>query len=243
MRAGPAIALALMLADATGASAQDGAIRFGLTGDYPPYAQRLPDGSFEGADVVTARAVAKRLGKRAIFVPTSWQTLSRDFIAGRFDVVIGGLTITPERAAIGTYSFALVDDGKRPLARCADRHAYASLRAIERPGVRVQINTGQTIGALAKQWFSKANVTINPDDADLPQALLDGRADVWITDGVVVDHMARRYAGRLCATTRKPFTHQEKAWLIRRDAGLVAAVNAALRREKAGWERALRAVP
>lgn len=243
MRAALPISLSLVLAASTAASAQEDAIRFGLTGDYPPYAQRLSNGSFEGADVATARAVAKRLGKRAIFVPTSWQTLSSDFIAGRFDVAIGGLTITPERAAIGTYSFALLDDGKRPLARCAGRRAYASLRAIDRPGVRVQINTGPAIGVLAKQWFSKASVTVNPDDADLPQALLEWRTDVWITDGIVVDHMARRYAGRLCATTRKPFTHQEKAWLIRRDAKLVAAVNGALRQEKAGWERALNAVP
>lgn len=249
VRSGPALTglmlggLALAMFVPAAALAQQDVIRFGLTGDYPPYAQRLADGTFTGADVVTARAVAKRLGKRAIFVPTSWQALSADLIAGRFDVAIGGLTITPDRAAIGTYSFSLMDDGKRPLARCAERRAYASLRAIERTGVRVQINRGPAIAALSKQWFNRASVRVNPDDADLPQALLDGRTDVWITDGVVVDHMARRYHGRLCATTRKPFTHQEKAWLIRSEQRLVASINAALRHEKAGWERALRSVP
>jgi cyclohexadienyl dehydratase len=241
MRATVIAALALFIP--TGGQAQEGEIRFGLTGDYPPYAQRQADGTWIGADVETARRVAARLGKRAVFVPTSWQALSADFGAGRFDVAIGGLTITPDRAAIGTYSFALVDDGKRPLARCSDRRAYASLRGIDRPGVRVQIYRGQTIAALAKLWFTRARVTINPDDADLAQALLDRRMDVWITDGVVVDHMARRYKGQLCATSAKPFTRQEKAWLIRSDPALVKAVNAALRREKRGWERAMRAVP
>jgi len=237
------VAAVLAVLSPAAARAQEDVIRFGLTGDYPPYALRGTDGSWSGADVVTACRVAARLGKRAMFVPTSWQALSTDLLAGRFDVVVGGLTVTPDRAAIGTYSLVLTDDGKRPLARCAERRAYADLQAIERPGVRVQINRGPAIAALAKQWFRQAAITVNPDDDDLPKALLDGRADVWITDGVVVDHMARRYRGQLCATTRTPFTHQAKAWLVRPDPILIRAINAALRREKKGWERALRAVP
>lgn len=218
-------------------------IRFGLTGDYPPYAQRQPDGSFQGADVTIARKIAHRLKAEAIFVPTSWATLSTDLTENRFDIAIGGLTVTPERAAIGTYSVTLLNDGKRPLARCEDAGRYRTLAQIDRTGVRVQINRGPAIGALSKQWFHAATVTVNADDADLVPALLDRRSDVWITDGVVVDHMARRYQGRLCATTLQPFTHQEKAWLIRKDEHLVAAVNKELKRtlSDGSWIRALKA--
>lgn len=236
--------LVALLICAAPVSAQDRVIRFGLTGDYPPYAERQPDGSVTGADVVMARRVAKALHARPVFVPTAWTTLSADLVAGRFDVAIGGLTITPDRAAIGTFSIRLLDDGKRPLARCAEAARYRSIAAIDQSGTRVEINRGPAIGALAKHWFRVAQVTVNPVDADLVLALLDRRADVWITDGAVVDHMARRYPGRLCATTRVPFTHQDKAWLIRSDPALVAAIDRQLRRaiDSGAWQRALEAV-
>ncbi len=236
--------LVALLIGATPVSAQDRVIRFGVTGDYPPYAERQPDGSVTGADVVLANRVATALGARAEFVPTGWATLSADFAARRFDVAIGGLTVTPERAAIGTFSIRLLDDGKRPLARCAEAARYRSIAAIDRAGTRVEINRGPAIGALAKAWFRVAQVTVNPVDADLVPALLERRADVWITDGVVVDHMARRYRGRLCATTNEPFTHQDKAWLIRSDPALVGEIDGQLRRaiDSGAWKRALRAV-
>ncbi|MET0363963.1 MAG: transporter substrate-binding domain-containing protein [Sphingobium sp.] len=236
--------LLIALACCVPAAAQEKVIRFGLTGDYPPFAERQANGSFTGADVVIARQVARGMGARAEFVPTGWISLSDDFVAGRFDVAIGGLTVLPDRAALGTFSIALMDDGKRPLALCRTKMRYRTLAAIDRPGVRVQINRGPAIAAFAKQWFRQASVTVNPDDATLTDRLLKGQADVWITDGVVVDHMARVHRGKLCATTRKPFTHLTKAWLIRNDPALIAGINAGLAKalRDGRWKRALNAV-
>ncbi|HEX7872238.1 MAG TPA: transporter substrate-binding domain-containing protein [Sphingobium sp.] len=236
--------LMIALAFCAPAAAQEKVIRFGLTGDYPPFAERLSDGSYAGADVVIARRIAQGMGARAEFVLTGWTRLSEDFAAGRFDVAIGGLTVLPDRAALGTFSIPLMDDGKRPLALCRDKGRYRSIAAIDRPGVRVQINRGPAIAALAKQWFRQASVTVNPDDATLTDRLLNGQADVWITDGVVVDHMARLHRGKLCATTREPFTHLTKAWLIRNDPALIAGINAGLARalKDGSWQKALRAV-
>ncbi|MDE1917172.1 MAG: transporter substrate-binding domain-containing protein [Sphingomonadales bacterium] len=133
------------------AGAQEPALRFGLTGDYPPFAEMQADGSLTGADIDMARQIARAMGRRAEFVSTSWTALSADFVAGRFDIALGGLTVTPERAALGTFSIALPDDGKRPLALCRNRRLYHSLADIDRPGVRVQINRGPAIAHLATQ--------------------------------------------------------------------------------------------
>jgi cyclohexadienyl dehydratase len=74
---------------------------------------------------------------------------------------------------------------------------------------------------------------------------VEGRADVWVTDGVGVDHLARRHAGVLCAASLAPLTQVEKAWLIRRDPALVERINRALGEElRSGrWQRDLEAVP
>lgn len=222
-------------------------LRFGLTADYPPFASRGADGRLAGADVEAARRVAHALGREAQFVPTTWTSLAADFAAGRFDVLLGGITVTPERAALGRYSIVLLEDGKRPLVRCADRERLAAPAQLDRPQVRVMINRGPGMPAVAQRLFPRARLVVNRDDATLVPFLLEGRVDAWVTDGVVVDHMARRHAGVLCAARSGPWpgTAVQKAWLVRADPALADALDGALRDELASgrWRRDLEAVP
>lgn len=221
-------------------------LRFGLTADYPPFALRDARGELTGADVEAARRIARVLGARAEFVITSWSTLAQDFERGRFDVALGGLTVTSERAALGIYSRTLLHDGKRALVRCADRARYPTAESLNRSAVRVAINRGPSMPAVVKEFFPHATLVVNADHDALLASLRDGQVDAWVTDGVVVDHMARRYVGVLCAASPPtPFTHVEKAWLIRRDdPALVAAIDRELSLELSSgrWQRDLEAV-
>ncbi len=226
-------------------AASGGELRFGVTADYPPFALPAANGRLTGADVESARRVATTLDVRAQFVPTTWSTLAEDFTAGRFDVLIGGITVTPERAALGTYSIILMNDGKRPLARCAERDRYATVDGIDRPDVRVMVMRAPGVPELARQLFPRAIVTTNQDNPSPIPQLLSGKVDLWLTDGVVAEHMARRHAGQLCVAVAGPFMPIAKAWLIRRDPTLVAAINRALGVElrSGSWRRDLEAVP
>jgi cyclohexadienyl dehydratase len=231
----------LALTGAGSAIANDGVIRFGLTGDYPPFAERHTDGQLTGADVDLARAVARSLHRRAEFVITTWPRFLADFAADKFDIGIGGVTITPERAALGTFSVPLLTDGKRPLALCASRELYGNIADIDHPGVRVQINKGPEIDVLAHKWLRHATIVRNLDDSTLTAQLLDRKVDLWITDGVVVDRLARRSTGQLCSTMAQPLTHVEKAWLIRKNAKLIGFVNKAVAKalKDGSWRAAL----
>jgi ABC-type amino acid transport substrate-binding protein len=99
---------------------------------------------------------------------------------------------------------------------------------------------------VAARFFPQATLVVNPDDATLLPWLLEGRVDAWVTDGVAVDQFARRHAGVLYAARSPPWpgTEVRKAWLVRRDPVLVAAVDRALRVELASgrWRRDLEAV-
>src|SRR5690606_23971153 len=71
-------------------------LRIGMTGDYAPFTLER-DGNLSGADVQMAESLAKALGAQPQFVHTSWSNLMRDYQAGRFDIALGGISITPER--------------------------------------------------------------------------------------------------------------------------------------------------
>ncbi len=220
-----------------------GELRVGTTGDYKPFAFREPDGSYRGADVTMARQLAAELGVRVTFVPTAWATLNDDFAAGRFDIAVGGVTILPAREAIAAFSTPMLVDGKRPIARCADRERFTSVASIDQPGVRVVVNPGASNEAFARGAFTHARVTVHPDNVTVFDEIAAGRQDVMVTDGIEVDHQALLHP-QLCATAvPAPFTRLEKAFMLPQDPAFVAAVDRWWAGEVAsgGWARALSA--
>src|SRR5437764_602090 len=106
--------------------------RAGTTGDYPPFSRKLPRGGYEGADIEMTHDLAERLGVRVEFVPAVWVELLDDFLADKFDIAMGGVTVTAARAEKAFFSVPIFVDGKRPLARREYADRFTSVEAIDR---------------------------------------------------------------------------------------------------------------
>ena len=73
-----------------------GILRVGTTGDYPPCT--LQEGNaYSGIDLDLAENLAVYLGLDLVVIPTRWPTLSEDLTAGKFDMAMGGVSITDAR--------------------------------------------------------------------------------------------------------------------------------------------------
>ena len=79
--------------------------------------------------------IARRLGLKAVFVDTHWETILQEMQGGRYDCIVGGNTVTPERervlACITTTLSLVVNGAKTPAVRSlADlRHASVGVQA------------------------------------------------------------------------------------------------------------------
>jgi cyclohexadienyl dehydratase len=220
----------------------EGVLRVGLTGDYAPYSLRGPDGKITGADVTIAQVLAKDLGVGLEIVPTTWKSMTGDFEAGRFDIAMGGVSVTTGRAAIGAFSVTVMSDGKRPIVRCADKDHYISVAAIDQPDVRVAVNPGGTNETFAKAHFPHAELKLYPDNRTIFDELAADHADVMVTDGAEVDFQARRHPGVLCpADVPHAFDNFEKAYWMTPDPPLKAAVDSLVKQslEDGAYRRAL----
>jgi cyclohexadienyl dehydratase len=216
-----------------------GTLRVGLTGDYAPYSLRGADGNIAGADVIMAQSLARTLGVRLEIVPTAWPTLTKDLQANRFDVAMGGVSVTADRAAIGDFSITVMSDGKRPIVRCADASRFTSLGVIDAPSVRIVVNPGGTNERFAKANMTHAALVVHSDNRTIFDEIAAGRADVMVTDGAEVDYQARRHRGVLCpAAVTDSFDHFDKAYWMTRDAALKDAVDAWLRQSLAAGDYA-----
>lgn len=213
-----------------------GILRVGTTGDYAPFSYDASDASgtgdagggwaasLTGVDVDLARDLAEALAVDLVFVRTSWPTLSEDLLAGRFDVAMSGVSRTFDRARLGHLSVPYYIGGKMPIARCEDRRRFDSLAGIDQSDVRVIVNPGGTNERFVDQRLVQAEKVLHQDNRTIFSALLDGKADVMITDSIEVALQARRNPG-LCGTMGRALTYQEKAYFMPADPELARFVD------------------
>ena len=217
-----------------------GTVRVGLTGDYRPFsikdgaakdvaakdgAGKDGAGKFEGLDVDMAESLAKGLGVKLEIVPTAWPTLMADLQEQKFDVGMGGISVTLERAKTAFFSTPVMRTGKAPIARCTDSAKFGTLVDIDKPGVKVIVNPGGTNERFARANVKQAEIVVFPSNATIFDELVAGRADVMMTDAVET-RLQQRLHPELCAIhPDQPFDFSELAYLLPRDVALKAWVD------------------
>ncbi len=241
------LTVVLLLAAAMPAGAQTvldailarGVVRVGLTGDYRPFSIKDGDGRFEGLDVDMAESLAKGLGVKLEIVPTAWPTLLADLQSQKYDIGMGGITVTLERAKTAYFSAPVMRSGKTPIARCADQARFTSLADIDQPGVRVITNPGGTNEAFARANVNQAELIVFPNNAAIFDELVANHADVMMTDAVET-RLQQRLHPELCAVhPDRPFNFSELAYLLPRDPALKAWVDQWLHIQNETGERQL----
>jgi cyclohexadienyl dehydratase len=217
-----------------------GALRVGLTGDYKPFSivdASVPAG-MQGLDVDMAQSLAKSLGVKLRIVKTTWRTLMPDLLAGKFDIAMGGITVTLLRARTALFSAPVVQSGKTAMALCANASKYQTLAEIDQPGVRVVTNPGGTNEIFDRANLHKAEIVLAKTNPEAIQDLLDRKADVMITDGVETLLQHRLHPNLCPIHPDQPYNHFELAYMLPRDLIWQQYVDTWLRIETLDGERA-----
>ena len=203
-----------------------GTVRVGLTGDYRPFsALDKVTGRFEGLDVDMADSLGRALGTRVELVPTTWAGLQADLLADKFDIAMGGISVTLDRQKTALFSIPLLRAGKAPITRCTDRNRFGSLAEIDRAGVKVLTNPGGTNERFDRANLKSATIIVLPKNAAIFDELVAGHGDVMITDAVEA-RLQQKLHRELCAIhPDQPFDFGELAYLLPRDPVLKAWID------------------
>lgn len=195
--------IAVLLLACAGRAAQQPLLRVGTSGDYVPFSQRDPAGGRDGFDVALARAYARDRGLAIRWVPMRWDTLDHDFGAGRFDVVMSGVTIRPERSTAGRFSVPVVTSGAVVLTRASSDLLPA--------GARIVVNAGGHLERVARRLFPSAALRPLSPNAAVREALLTGAADAAVSDTLEAPSWLEGTRG---LRVLGPFTRDWKAYWL-----------------------------
>src|ERR1700737_1931135 len=204
-----------------------GTLRVGMTGDYLPFTYLDKETQkFRGFDIDMAEALGKALGVKVEFVPTAWPQLMKDFEADKFDVAMGGVSITLDRQKKGMFSTPIMREGKTPIARCADKGKYETIADIDKSSTRVIVNPGGTNERFARANVKNAEIKTYHDNVTIFDEIAKDNADLMMTDSSETRYQQKLHPGVLCAVhPEKPFDFAEKAYWLQRDAALKAFVD------------------
>jgi cyclohexadienyl dehydratase len=204
-----------------------GVLRIGTTGDYRPFtALDKASGAYSGFDIDLAQSLGAALGVKIEFEATSWPNLTKDFEAGAFDIAMGGVSVTLDRAKKGFFSAPYMREGKTPIARCADKDKYQTLADIDLPGVRVIANPGGTNERFDRANIHSAQIILYGDNLTIFDEIAGGQADLMITDASETRFQQKLHANVLCAIhPDRPFDFAEKAYWMAPDPALKAFVD------------------
>lgn len=186
-----AIAAGLLVvgaAFATPASADDlakikesGELKIAMSGAYPPFSMINDKNEVVGFDVAIGSGIAERLGVKPVVVTTAWDGIIAGLLAGKFDTIVGSMSITPQREKavdfLGPYY-----------------HAGRAIFVPEGSKVKTMDDLkGKTIGVTLGETHEKWARTQTDMDwtiktyKGLPELLLElenGRIDAMIIDSV-----------------------------------------------------------
>jgi cystine transport system substrate-binding protein len=166
-----------------------GTLRIALEGTYPPFNFKDPKtGQLAGYDVDVAKLLAAKLGLKPEFVSTEWTAILAGLSAGKYDVIIGQVGITPKREQAFDFSEPYTYSTPQLIVRRNDTATYASLNDLK--GKKVGVGQGTVFEQQARA-VPGIDVKAYPATPENLQDLAFGRIDVALNDNLIVAYLLK----------------------------------------------------
>jgi polar amino acid transport system substrate-binding protein len=194
-------------------------LRVGMNPGYAPFEMVDTDGNLIGFDVDVAHYLAGQMGNgvRVEVQKSDWDPIVANLNAGKFDVIISGMTRTPQRALRCEFTDPYFETGQALLVNRAKWKPSPKLtvRDFDKPGVVVATKLGTTGEIAARKTFQKATIKTMETESDAALEVDAGRADVMVYDKPYIAIRAQESPQRTFAML-DPFTKEYLAIAVRK---------------------------
>jgi polar amino acid transport system substrate-binding protein len=150
-------------------------LRVGMS-TFVPWAFRNRAGELIGYEIDVATRLAQDMGVRVEFVPTAWDGIVPALLAGRFDMIIGGMTVTAARNLSANFTNSYSASGVDLAASRRLAEGMTTMEAWNRPNVTISGRRGTSALAAAQRLFPRATFRQFDDDAQSVLEVVNGRA-------------------------------------------------------------------
>ena len=190
-------------------------LRVGLTGSYPPLCFE-EDGELKGVEPDLARLVGERLGRPVELQQYSLADLIPALNTKRIDVIMAGLSVTPERERQVHFTRPYLQVGQMTLLRRSDAAHATDYARMNQATSRVGVKRGTTGASYARPSLPLARTVEFESVGKGKAALRRGEIDYFIHDAPTIWRTTGRFEDDpdLIGMYR-PLTAEYLAWAVR----------------------------
>lgn len=156
---------------------QNGVLKVGMS-TFVPWAMRDKEGELIGFEIDVATELAKDMGVEIEFIPTAWDGIIPSLLAGKFDVIVGGMTITPERNLTVNFTAPYAHSSLGVMANKELAEGLSWPDDYNSSDVTFVCRRGATPCTYIAETFPKATLRQFDDQAQTTQEVMNGNAHV-----------------------------------------------------------------
>ncbi len=154
-----------------------GTLRVGMS-SFIPWAMQDKTGKYIGFEVDVATRLANDFGLELELLPTKWSGIIPALLTGKFDVIISGLSITPERSLRVNFSTPYDFTNIEAVGRKDKLGEIKEFQSLNNADTIVAVRTGTTAATAAKLVLPNATIRYFDEEAPAVQEMIAGRAHV-----------------------------------------------------------------
>lgn len=173
-----------------------GTLKVGLS-TFVPWAMLDKQGELVGFEVDVAKQLAADMGVEIEFIQTKWSGIIPALLTGKFDIIIGGMSVTPERNISVNFTNAYEYSGQSIVANKDRAGGLTLLEDFNNPEIVLAARTGSTSVTAIEQFLPEAELRQFDDEPQGVQELLNGRVDAWVSSFPFPQLQAQKYPDKL----------------------------------------------
>lgn len=160
---------------------KSGKLRVGVA-QMVPWAMHDKDGKLIGFSIDVARKLARDMGVEVEFHPTEFRYLIPDLNAGRFDIIISGFSIEPDRALLVDFSDPYYTTDVTLAGNIKTTGGFKTLQEFNKPTLTIGALEGTTAEEMTAKLLPEAQLKTYRSDAALFGDLSQGKLDAAAAD-------------------------------------------------------------
>ncbi len=191
-----------------------GELRVGFESGYVPFEMTNKKGKFIGFDMDYARRLAKEMGVKFVPVNTDWAGIIPSLMTDKFDIIMGGMTITQERNLKVIFANPYIVVGQTILLNKKHEGTVRDYRDLNDPKYIVTSRLGTTGEQAIKKYLPRATYKSFETEAEAGLEVINGKADALVYDLPFVGYLYGSQGKGKTVFLSEPFTFEPLAWAI-----------------------------
>ena len=175
-----------------------------------------PETNVKTVAVRVVGRLAADMGVQVEFVPTKWAGIIPALLTGKFDVIIGGMSVRPDRNLKVNFTLPYDYAGQSIVANKKIAADFKRLADFNRPDVTIAARLGSTAADAANKHMPAAQKKFFDDEAQVIQEVVNGRAHAAVASAPLPAFQALKYPDQLFLPISGTFTKEPIGFALRK---------------------------